>query len=475
MKKNLPYRDPGFLVASFLVAALLILQIADRSRLSAGPERLDASLKEIEVFAEAYRVILDDYADTTKIIPAELIANAIRGMLSNLDPHSQYRSPEETRELMSATEGEFGGIGIHIGSEKGRLTVIAPVEGTPAWKGGVEAGDVIVTIDGRASDTMSLDIAVSILRGRPGTAVTIEVERFGFARPISIRLIREMIRVPSVRQTTIRNLGYIRLSTFTERTAEELDEALTALDRARARGLILDLRDNPGGVLTGAIAVANRFLDSGVIVSTVSRDPSQTVVHRASAGGLITRLPIVVLVNANSASASEIVAGAIQDHRRGVIIGDTSYGKGSVQTVEKLPDGAAITLTTARYFTPSGRSIHGVGIAPNSGMEISMPTISDSDLAALRAMNESPDTDLLREFARHHKSYDQADIDRLAEALATAGITLSRETIERRLLIELARRNDNRLYLEPRLDPPLRRAIELLGASQKLEPSPARK
>jgi len=469
MKKNLPHRDPGFLVASFLVAALLILQIADRSRLEAGSERLDASLKAIEVFAEAYRVILDNYADTTKINPTELIANAIRGMLLNLDPHSQYRSPKEMRELMSATEGEFGGIGIHIGSEQGRLTVIAPVEGTPAWKGGIEAGDVIVTIDGRPSDTMSLDLAVSLLRGRPGTAVTIEVERVGFARPISIHLIREMIRVPSVRQTMIRNLGYIRLTTFTERTAEELDEALTTLERARARGLILDLRDNPGGVLTGAIAVANRFLDSGVIVSTISRDPSQTVTHRAGGGGLITRLPLVILINANSASASEIIAGAIQDHRRGVVIGDTTYGKGSVQTVSKLPDGAAITLTTARYFTPSGRSIHEVGIAPNPGMEIPVPAISDSDLAALRKMNESPDTDLLREFARHHKDYDQADLDRLAEALESSGITLSRETMERRLLIELARRNYNRLYLEPRLDPPLQRAIELLSASRKLE------
>ncbi len=469
---RLPYRNPGFILAAAVVALLLVFQLSDRSTLRAG-DTIDAALKEMQIFVEAYRIVQSDYADTTRLSPGALISGAIKGMLETLgDPHTRYLPVVEARELVTQTDGEFGGIGIHIGVEKDRLTVIAPVEGTPAWRGGVEAGDVIARIDGVATDTMTLDAAVGMLRGQPGTSVVISVERVGFESPIEIKLVREIIRVQSVRHTTFENLGYIRITQFTERTSEELDAALAALEEARVKGLVLDLRDDPGGVLTGAIAVSNRFIDSGVIVSTIARDPRQSSSYYASSAGRITRLPLAVLVNGSSASASEIVAGCVQDHRRGVVIGTRTYGKGSVQTVENLPDGSKIALTTARYFTPSGRSIHGVGLLPDSGMIVEMPQPTDTDLKGLVALR---DTDILRDFARGRQDYTREEFDRLAAQVAAAGIVMSREILERRLVAELERRNDSRIYLRPDLDPQFKKAIDVLRAAQRLEATTARR
>jgi carboxyl-terminal processing protease len=471
--KTPPYRQPGFIVSTFVLAVLISFQVSDRAPLAAGADSIDSALKEMQVFVEAYRIVQSDYADTTKLAPSSLIAGAIRGMLATLgDPHTRYLPLQEARELMMHTEGEFGGIGIHIGVEKDRLTVIAPVEGTPAWRGGVEAGDVIVKIDDLAADTMGLDQAVALLRGQVGTSVTIEVERYGFDEPIAIKLVREVIRVQSVRQTSIDNLGYIRISQFSELTAEELDAALKTLSAQRVRGLILDLRDNPGGVLDGAVAVGNRFIESGVIVSTISRDPRQSRVYYASPASTVTHLPVVVLVNGNSASASEIVSGAIQDLRRGVVIGTKTYGKGSVQTVENLPDGSKIALTTARYFTPSGRSIHGTGIDPDTGMVVEIAELSDSDIVELRKLNE---TDVIRNFTRGREDYTPDELTELEAQVRAAGVTLSRETLERRLVVELARRNDHRTYLVPHLDPQLRKAISVLKAAIRVEPVTTRR
>ena len=462
-----PYRNPGFLISSAVVALLLVLQLSEFTPGKAGADSMDTALKEMQTFVEAYRLVQADYADTGKIDPNALIQGAIRGMLETLgDPHSRYLPVQDAKDLMIETAGEFGGIGIHIGMENERLSVIAPGEGTPAWRGGVEAGDAIMTIDGRATDTMSLDVAVTLLRGPVGTGVTIEVKRAGLEELIKIPLVRDVIQIHSVRFTQYEDLGYIRISQFSERTADELDEAISALTKQNVRGLILDLRDNPGGVLTGATAVSNRFIDSGVIVSVVSRDPRQTTSYSASPMAAATKLPVAVLVNGGSASASEIVSGAIQDHHRGVVIGTKTYGKGSVQTVENLPDNSKIALTTARYFTPSGRSIHGVGLHPDTGMEIEIPILSDTELKALKRLN---DTDIVRDYARKKADYTQADIDRLAILVKAADIDIPRDLLERRYVAELARRNDNRMYLLPHLDRQLKKAIDVLHGASSLD------
>lgn len=462
-----PYRQPGFLLASAVVAVLLVLQLSDLAPGRAGADSMDAALREMQTFVEAYRLVQSDFADTSKLNPNSLIQGAIRGMLESLgDPHTRYLPVQDAKELMMETEGQFGGIGIHIGLENNRLAVIAPVEGTPAWKAGVEAGDVIVAIDGRPTDTMSLDIAVTLLRGQIGTKVTIDLLRAGFPDTITVPLVRDVIQIHTVRAAAYEDLGYVRISQFSERTAEELDDALDSLAHQKVRGLILDLRDNPGGVLTGAVAVGSRFIDSGTIVSVVARDPKQSQSFPAAPVPTTTHLPVVVLVNGGSASASEIVSGAIQDYHRGVVIGTKTYGKGSVQTVENLPDGSKIALTTARYFTPSGRSIHGVGLQPDSGMLVDLPPFSDSDLKALKQLN---DTDIVREYSRKKTDYSQEDIDKLAVMVKEAGIEISRELLERRYIAELARHNDSRTYLIPNLDPQLKKAIDVLRAALSLQ------
>ncbi|RMH57896.1 MAG: S41 family peptidase [Candidatus Hydrogenedentota bacterium] len=467
MKKRHSHRNglTGFLLSAAAIAILLGLQISDVSRFKAQQADFDASLREMQVFVEAYRIVQADFADTTKLDPKSLIQGSIRGMLKTLgDPHTRYIPPRDAREMMVETQGEFGGIGIHIAMEEGRLTVISPVEGTPAWRGGVEAGDIIYKIDGDTTEDMTLDEAVSILRGPPGTPVTIEVLRRGVKKPIPIKLVREVIRVKSVRGKRYKGVGYIRISQFTEHTAEELDNALAEVGE-NVEGLILDLRNNPGGVLTGAIAVANRFLDTGIIVSIKARDPKQSVTYYASPQTPITRLPVVVLVNAGSASASEIVSGAIRDNHRGILVGVKTYGKGSVQTVENLPDGSRIALTTARYFTPSGVSIHGIGIQPDS--EVKMPELSDTDKKGLLALN---DTFLVRDFAWGKDTYTKEDVAALQKVLRKAGIILSDEIAEWRLVRELARRHADAVYLVPHLDPQLQKALDLIHAGAVVRP-----
>lgn len=464
-----PFRQPGFFLAALSVALLLSFQLTDHRAVLAATDATDASLREIQTFVEAYRLVQSDFVDTTKLDPNALMAGAIRGMLETLDDqHTRYLPVKDARELMDNTQGEFGGIGIHIGLEDNRLAVIAPVEGTPAWRGGVEAGDLIVKIDDRPTEGLGLDEAVGFLRGPIGTQVVIQVERRGVTEPIRIPLVREIIRIQSVRFTEFQGLGYIRISEFSERTSEELDVAITQLEAKRVSGLILDLRGNPGGVLTGAIAVSDRFLDTELIVSTVARDPRQSQSFRATAGGVHTDLPLVILVDKGSASASEIVSGAVRDNRRGILVGTRTYGKGSVQTVENLPDGSKIALTTARYFTPSGRSIHKIGIEPDSGMVVESIPVSDSDQEALQELR---DTNILREFARGRSDYTQEDVDRLAGLVAGSGIHITRITLERWLVVELARRNDSRIYLIPHLDPQLKKALDLLHGAARLTPT----
>ncbi|NPB09675.1 MAG: S41 family peptidase, partial [Thermodesulfobacteria bacterium] len=298
----------------------------------------------------------------------ELIYGAIQGMLSNLDPHSSFLKPDDYKELQIETKGSFTGIGIEITIRDGVLTVVAPIEGTPAWKAGLKPGDKIIKINGKPTKNMSLMEAVKLLRGPKGTKVTISILRKGWTELKDITLVRDVIPIKSVRYRTVEpGYGYVRISNFQEKTPRELVKALEALEKENKplKGLIIDLRNNPGGLLDAAVKVADEFIDHGLIVYTEGRIKQQNMRFEATPNRRKHPYPIAVLVNEGSASASEIVAGALQDHRRAIIVGMPTFGKGSVQTIIPLPDGSAIRITTAQYYTPSGRSIQAKGIEPD--------------------------------------------------------------------------------------------------------------
>jgi carboxyl-terminal processing protease len=289
-------------------------------------------------------------------------------MLRSLDPHSSFMDPESYREMQVETSGSFGGLGIEITIRDDQLTVVAPIEGTPAWRAGIQPGDRIVKIEGLVTKDMSLPDAVKRMRGPKGTKITVTVAREGLKEPIDVTLVREVIQVQSVKSQELEpGIGYIRIRQFQERTAPDLVAAVEKFEKTgRLGGLIVDVRSNPGGLLSAAVEVSEEFLGDGkLIVYTEGRVRNQNMRFTAHAKHAITEVPLVVLVNQGSASASEIVAGAIQDHGRGVVIGQQTFGKGSVQTIIPLADGSGLRLTTARYFTPKGRSIHGKGITPD--------------------------------------------------------------------------------------------------------------
>ncbi len=324
-------------------------------------------LQALRAFTEVFAKIKSDYVEP--VSDETLLENAIRGMLTGLDPHSTYLDQEAFKQLQEGTSGEFGGLGIEVGLEDGFIRVIAPIDGTPAQKAGIKAGDLIIRLDDTPVKGMSLDEAVKIMRGKPGTSITLTVVREGEEKPIRITVVRAIIKVKSVRTETLEpGYGYLRITTFQSRTGDDLKKALRLLTEKNGgalKGLIMDLRNNPGGVLSAAVEVADAFLDQGLIVYTEGRIEDSELKYTAKPDDLLHGAPLVVLVNGGSASASEIVAGALQDHRRGIIMGRQTFGKGSVQTILPMTNGTAIKLTTARYFTPSGRSIQAEGITPD--------------------------------------------------------------------------------------------------------------
>jgi len=326
----------------------------------------DLPLEALRSFTEVYERIQSDYVES--VDDEALIRNAIRGMLENLDPHSAYLDAEAYQELQEGTRGEFGGLGIEVGTRDGFVEVIAPIDGTPADAAGMRPGDLIIRIDGESVKGMELRQAVRLMRGEPGSAVTLSVMRESADQPREVTMERAIIRVESVRTEMLEpGLGYVRISQFQSGTGDDLLRALERLNRDAdgLDGLVLDLRNNPGGVLQAAVEVADAFLSRGEIVSTRGRVARAESRFIATPNDAISGAPLVVLVNAGSASASEIVAGALQDHRRAVILGESTFGKGSVQSVLPLRDGHAVKLTTARYFTPDGRSIQAEGIVPD--------------------------------------------------------------------------------------------------------------
>ena len=349
-----------------LLAAAYLGGVATTRVANAVPRR-HSPYQNLGVLARVMTHIEASYVDP--VDQDKLVYGAIRGMVGTLDPHSSFMDPEEYRLLQSDTSGRFGGIGIEIDARDRKLTVVAPLDGTPAAAAGIRSGDQIVEINGRPTDGMSIDDAVRIMRGEPGTRVRIKLVRIGVTAPIELQLVRAIIRVDSIEARLLeRGIGYVRIKTFQERTVEQLRrelDRLTQESRGTLTGLVVDMRNDPGGLLDQAILVADEFLSEGVIVTTRGQQGTVVEEDRAHARGTRPPFRMVVLVNEYTASASEIVAGALQDHGRAVVIGRRTYGKGSVQNVISLPDGSGLKLTTARYYTPSGRSIQEDGILPD--------------------------------------------------------------------------------------------------------------
>jgi len=330
---------------------------------------------ELKLFSDVLSYIQKDYVEETK--SKDLVYGAIKGMLETLDPHSGFMPPESFKEMQAETKGRFEGLGLEITMKDGILTVVAPIEDTPAFKAGILAGDQIIKIDGEPTKNLSLMDSVKKMRGPRGTQVTISIMREGLTKPRDFTLTRDVIPVRSVRHELLeKNYGYVRISQFQEKTNSEFEKAMKALEeesKGSLKGLVLDLRNNPGGLLDQAVKITDQFIDSGTIVSIEGRKEDQKQKFLAHAQGTLPRYPLVVLVNGGSASGSEIVAGAIQDHHRGIILGTQTFGKGSVQTIFPLKEGAGLRLTTARYYTPSGRSIQAKGIVPDLIVKLSKP------------------------------------------------------------------------------------------------------
>ena len=352
---------------------------------SSGTEKKDAAddiYKNIDIFLEVLQQVEDNYVepqDTTT-----LINGALKGMVESLDPHSSYMTKEEREDLMNETEGSFSGIGIEISLKDNILTVISPIEDTPAYKAGLKAGDKIIKIEDKLTLDMGLNDAIKLIRGRKGTEVKLTISREGADKPLVFTITRDVIPLRSVKNYNLGNdIGYVRISNFYGNTYDDLDAALDNLEKSgKPKGLILDLRNNPGGLLEQSILVSDEFLDSGVIVSTKGRDEKQNIEEKAQKNKKPRDYPIVVLVNGGSASASEIVAGALQDNKRALILGTQTFGKGSVQTILPLSDGSGLRLTTARYYTPSGSSIQASGITPDIELEYIAPKESDKPTEA---------------------------------------------------------------------------------------------
>lgn len=347
-------------------------------------------LDEIRTFTEVFSKIKNDYVEP--VDDRKLLEDAIRGMLAGLDPHSAYLDKESYEELQEGTTGEFGGLGIEVGMEDGFIKVISPIDDTPAQKAGVKAGDLIIKLDDTPVKGLSLNDAVNRMRGKPGTEIILTIIREGEEKPLLLTIVRDIIKVNSVRSKTLEpGYGYLRISSFQANTGPDLRTELDTLKKDNndnLKGLVLDLRNNPGGVLNAAVDVADVFLDKGLIVYTEGRVKDSQLRFNAKPIDVLKNTPVIVLVNEGSASASEIVAGALQDHKRAVIMGQKTFGKGSVQTILPMSNEAAVKLTTARYFTPSGRSIQASGIVPDITIDkLAVKKVADEDIGIVKEAN----------------------------------------------------------------------------------------
>jgi len=365
-------RTKWVLLAGTAFAVGLVLRPATNSVMtrlmpSAFAEAGDDKYRLIELFGTVFSEVRKDYVEPVN--DRDMVENAINGMLTGLDPHSSYMNEKAWRDMQVTTHGEFGGLGIEVTQEAGYIKVISPIDDTPASRAGIKAGDLILALDGQTVQGLTLNDAVDRMRGPAASKITLQIKRENIEKPIDVTMTREVIKIQVVKSHLEGNIGYMRLSSFNEHSDPEIRRAynqLKAQSGNKLAGIVLDLRNNPGGLLDQAIAVSDDFIDQGEIVSTRARNPAESNRWDARDGDITGGLPMTVLINEGSASASEIVAGALQDHHRAVMVGERSFGKGSVQTVIPLsPGNGAMRLTTARYYTPSGRSIQGLGISPD--------------------------------------------------------------------------------------------------------------
>ncbi len=371
-------------------------------------------LDDLRVFTEVFGKVKTDYVE--EVQDTQLLRDAIEGMLSGLDPHSAYLDPESFKEVRIGTEGEFGGLGIEVTLENGFVKVVTPIDDTPAHEAGLKAGDLIIRLDDTPVKGLTLNEAVKLMRGKPGTKIRLMIVREGVSKPKEFVLTRAVIKITSVKQRLLEEgYGYVRITQFQSGTAESVREALSSLKKSSGGpllGLILDLRNNPGGVLNAAVSVSDTFLRQGDIVYTKGRVDDSKLRFTATPTDYLDGAPMVVLVNGGSASASEIVAGALQDHKRAIIMGTKTFGKGSVQTILPMDNGAALKITTARYYTPNDRSIQATGIEPDvvvEDMQIARrqdsqdDSLRESDLAG-HLQNENGDSP---RGSRQEKSFDE--------------------------------------------------------------------
>jgi carboxyl-terminal processing protease len=350
-------------------------------------ESLDIPFESLQAFTDVFSRVKSDYVEG--VDDKKLIEDAIRGMLSGLDPHSAFMNTAEFNELKVGTTGQFGGLGIEVSMENGFVKVISPIDDTPASRAGLKPSDLIIQLDEAPVKGMTLNDAVKIMRGEPNTDILLTIVREGESAPLEFTITREIIRVKSVKSRILEDgYGYVRIASFQSRTTTDLLKSITELQKkAPLKGLVLDLRNNPGGVLSGAVGVSNAFINDGLVVYTEGRIDNSSHRYTATPGDSLNGAPLIILINGGSASASEIVAGAMQDHKRAIIMGTKSFGKGSVQTIQELQNGSAVKITTARYFTPNGRSIQAKGIMPD--IELKTLRLPASDTNGRKSFSEN--------------------------------------------------------------------------------------
>ena len=410
---------------SILLVATVTMTLGVSGRLAATEPEGQLPLDELRTFADVYNQIRIGYVE--EIDDSTLLEYAIQGMLMGLDPHSVYLNKDDFTDLQDSTSGEFTGLGLEVGMEDGYITIISPIDGSPAAAANLQSGDVVLKLDGAPVQGMSLNEAIELMRGPKGSEIELSIGRAGESQPFNVTLVRDTIKVASVRGRLLEpGYGYIRIAQFQLGTGEDVGKQLRKLlEKGKLKGLVLDLRNNPGGVLSASVSVAGLFLDGGPVVYTEGRLPNSDMNFDAQSGDATDGAPIVVLINAGSASASEIVAGALQDRGRAVVMGSDSFGKGSVQTILPLSESRAVKLTTARYFTPEGRSIQAEGIVPDILVERAKVTaynntgrITESDLSGhLDNSNGESDTQKTRASSAKAASELLASDNQLYEAL----------------------------------------------------------
>ncbi len=422
-----------FSVTALSTCAILFATV---SFVQAQDKFSDDTYRQLELFGNVFERVRKDYVE--EVSDQDLIEAAINGMLASLDPHSSFLSAKSFEDMQEQTKGEFGGLGIEVTLENGFVKVVSPIDDTPAYEAGLQPGDYITGIDGESVLGLTLGEAVEMMRGPVDTDITVTIRREG-VEPFDVTLTRAVIRIRSVRYRTEGEVGYIRITSFNEQTQEGLEDGIESIKNelgSLLKGYVLDLRSNPGGLLDQAVSVTDTFLDRGEIVSTRTRYTEETERKTAKRGDLTNGLPVVVLINDGSASASEIVAGALQDHGRAIVLGTKSFGKGSVQTIIPMQDNSAMRLTTARYYTPSGRSIQGTGIEPD--IIVSPATVerlaprgqrSESNLRGALE-NDTLDEDIPEAEAAEQRTTQDIDDYQLARALdLIQGLALYRQNL----------------------------------------------